>query len=207
MNPFNVSKPVINIALIGDDGACKRYLNKISSPSTLQLPYRLIHRFYDPASAFNLTILEYNKNDTWIQVNIFDVIMIRENHIANIDGIILMYCIDDHATKQNVLTKWIPRIKKLLQKVGSYLPIAILGNQLDKAQTSDDKFDHEIDLSIGSRIKLYDPNQYGEIEHFCVNGLTDENLLNPINWLMDRILSYYAPSDDIKPYQVIMCKL
>lgn len=145
----------------------------------------------------------------------------RDSYLMGTDGIILMYDLTDNETKKNVINKWIPEIKRIMKesKSNTNIPIAVVGNKNDRIDMNcvvsnrDDRHDVrrddmrnvrdlktinlELTNTLGIRTavlkNVYNPYNYGDIEHFYVSVKADENLITPINWLLDRILSYYIP--------------
>lgn len=148
---------------------------------------------------------------------------LRDSYLMGADGVILMYDLTDNNTKRNVINKWIPEIKRIITSTSSSsnaastiilnkVPIAVVGNKNDRIDVEvlrcNDPKRHELDDIINDQIltntigirksvlqSIYDSHVFGQIEHFYVSVKGDENLINPINWLLCNILSYYIPVD------------
>lgn len=214
------SKTSIKIVLLGDGAIGKTsYFNRISSGDTDEYKF---NKTYDATRGCNICQIEYMIGKYNITIHLFDTAgqekfgALRDSYLMGADGIILMYDLTETATKRNVLTKWLPEIKRILcdSSVKSHIPVAIVGNKNDRIDISSlrcndpgrpelyDLTDEQIlTNTIGIRLStlkgVYKDNfnKCGQIEHFYVSVKTDENLIKPINWLLGNILEYYIPVD------------
>ena len=212
------NKTSIKIVLLGDGAIGKTsYFTRLTSGETDEYKF---NRTYDATRGCNICQIEYMIGKYAITLHLFDTAgqekfgAMRDSYLMGADGIILMYDLTDINTKKNVINKWIPEIKRIMSdsKASSYIPIAVVGNKNDRIETTDSftinrnnnnnrinikNIDNDLTNTIGIRNvilkNVYSQNNYGNIEHFYMSVKADENLINPINWLLTDILSCYIP--------------
>lgn len=215
------SKKSIKIVLLGDGAIGKTsYFNRISSGDTDEYKF---NKTYDATRGCNICQIEYTIGKYSITIHLFDTAgqekfgALRDSYLMGADGIILMYDLTEITTKQNILTKWIPDIKRVLNdaSVKTHIPVAIVGNKNDRIditslkcndherpELNDLTDEHMLTNTLGIRSSTLKSayNSQGTykgntIEHFYISVKADENLLTPINWLLENILEYYIPVD------------
>lgn len=206
------SKTSIKIALLGDGATGKTsFFNRIASGDNSDYKFSKV---YDATQGCNICQIEYMIGKYPVTVHVFDTAgqekfgMLRDSYLTGADAIIMMYDLSDKDTRQNILTKWIPEVRKLLTaaQCTQYIPIAVVGNKNDKIDMSRVQtgggggrsgavLSDPIGIRTATLVGAYDPHQFGPIEHFYISVKADENLLNPINWVMRHVLSYYMPVD------------
>jgi GTPase SAR1 family protein len=136
-----------------------------------------------------------------------------------VDGIILMYDLTDDMTKNNVMTRWIPDIKRLLLSSNLHdIPLAVVGNKSDKIDMNMvDVIDRQnilianqgppkLDFSL--IYKLYDAHRFGPVKRFHISVKADIKLMEPLQWIVHCVLSGYLPPTikrTAKIPQIIMC--
>ena len=224
---FAPSKTSIKIVLIGDGATGKTsYFTRLFDSNN---PDYKFNKVYDATQGCNICQIEYKIGKYPITIHLFDTAgqekfgLLRDSYMSGADAIILMYDLSESITKQNVLTKWIPEVKRLLiaSKCTQYIPIAVIGNKNDKLLNRIAKdpigtkanrlYDNDIYHIPGIRKSTLTgayESKYGHIEHFYISVKADENLLKPINWLLNNVLSYYMPVDIVKTSKqsvVFMC--
>jgi GTP-binding nuclear protein Ran len=184
------SKTSIKIALVGDGATGKTsFFNRIASGTCVDYKFSKV---YDATHGCNICQIEYMIGIYPITVHLFDTAgqekfgMLRESYLSGADAIIVMYDLSEKTTKHNVMTKWIPEIRKILTSTqySKYVPIAVIGNKNEK---------DEIDLSgfrTATLVGAYDPCKFGPIDHFNISVKADDNLMKPINWILKHILAY-----------------
>jgi len=192
---FGNDEPVetsIKIALIGDGSTGKTsYFNRIVSGDSTE--YRF-SKNYDATQGCNICQIEMMIGKHKVTVHIFDTAgqekfgMLRDSYLMGADGIILMYDVMDLGSKQNVITKWLPEIKKIMTKTRmSNIPVAVVGNKCDRI----DRRKHIEKTTLGFRVSdlvsNYDARQ-GMIEQHMISVKGDEHLMTPIIWLLQIIL-------------------
>ncbi len=186
-------KTSIKIALIGDGCTGKTsYFNRIISGDS---PDYKFSRNYDATQGCNVCQIEFMIGKYPITVHLFDTAgqekfgMLRDSYLLGADGIILMYALDDKTTKQNVLSKWLPEIKKLmLVSKAKDVPIVVVGNKND---LQDSIILEPYDLyGIRQSVLTGNYDKFGPIKHCTISVRQDEKLYDPINWLLENILSY-----------------
>ena len=185
----------IKIALIGDGSVGKTsYFERILFGDTDDYKF---NKYYDATKGCNVCQIDYMIGQHTITVHLFDTAgqekfgTLRDSYLIGVDGVIVMYDITNKATKQNVLTKWIPDIKRVLSasKCQKYVPIAVVGNKCDKMDNAD--ADVHVSSLRAATLNGYYGSNFGQIDHYYVSVKADENLMKPINWLLKNILSYY----------------
>lgn len=203
------TKTSIKIALLGDGATGKTsFFNRITNGDN---PDYKFSKIYDATQGCNICQIEYMIGKYPITVHIFDTAgqekfgMLRDSYLTGADAIILMYDLSEKITKQNVLTKWIPEVRRLLTAAHctQYIPIAVVGNKNDKidmsqAQTRTDRISIQSDpigIRTATLVGAYDPHQFGPIDHFYISVKADEKLMDPINWVLRHVLAYIIPVD------------
>jgi len=196
-SPFKSS---IKIALIGDGGTGKTsYFNRIASGNH---PDYKFSKVYDATRGCNICQIEYTIGRYPITLHIFDTAgqekfgALRDSYLMGADGIILMYDLTEKITKQNVLAKWIPEVKKILKNSGtkSFIPIAVVGNKNDRIEEYDLKNAYDLPgIRLTTLTGAYSSSSCGQIEHFIISVKSDTNLMSPINWLLKTVLAYIMP--------------
>jgi small GTP-binding protein len=217
---FPPSKTSIKIVLIGDGATGKTsYFNRLIGSDN---PDYKFNKVYDATRGCNICQIEYKIGKYPITIHLFDTAgqekfgLLRDSYMSGADAIILMYDLSEPITKQNVLTKWIPEVKRLLtaSRCTQYIPIAVIGNKNDKLinrnPISKDQIggktfrSHDSDdiysipgIRKSTLLGAYE-SKFGHIEHFYISVKADENLIKPINWLLRNVLSYYMPVEVVK---------
>jgi small GTP-binding protein len=197
------AKTSIKIVLLGDGATGKTsFFNRITDGEN---PDYKFSKVYDATRGCNICQIEYMIGKYPITVHMFDMAgqekfgMLRDSYLTGADAIIMMYDLSEKITKQNVLTKWIPEVRRFLTASGctQYIPIAVVGNKNDKIDMSQVKSDmvcvNHIGIRTSSLVGIYDPRQFGPIEHFYISVKADENLMDPVNWVLRHVLAYYMP--------------
>lgn len=203
-------KSSIKIVLIGDGSTGKTsYFNCIANSDN---PDYRFTKSYDATRGCNICQLEFTIGRYPVTIHLFDTAgqekfgMMRDSYIMGADGIILMYDLCVGETKQSVLTKWIPDVKNILKNTGEKfrIPIAVIGNKNDKIE---DSFDRP-GIRSATLFGAYESHKYGPINHFYVSVKADENIMDPLNWLLTNILAYITPVDAKRvkgPPKIMMC--
>ena len=204
------AKTSIKIVLIGDGFTGKT--SYFSSIANSENPDYRFTKVYDATRGCNICQMEFMIGKYPVTIHLFDTAgqekfgMLRDSYIMGADGIILMYDLSIGQTKQSVLTQWIPNVKKVLKETGekSRIPIAVVGNKSDKTENNTDRPGIRTSTLLGA----YESFRFGQIEHFYVSVKADENMMDPINWLLKNILSYIAPVNAKRakrPANIMMC--
>jgi len=189
----------IKIAVIGDGGIGKTsYFTRMDSGDKGDYKFQ---KKYNATHACNVCQIEYKIGPHKVKVHIFDTAgqekfgMLRDSFIMGADGIILMYDITQSETKRNVLSKWIPEVKRILErsKTKQCVPIMVVGNKNDKASSLKLGYHETLGIRKTTLIGQYDSFKYGAINHCLMSVKANENLMEPINWLLRTILSYILP--------------
>jgi GTP-binding nuclear protein Ran len=196
------SKSSIKIVLIGDGAIGKTsYFNRIASGETDNYKFS---KAYDATRGCNVCKIDYFIGKQIITLHLFDTAgqekfgALRDSYLLGADGVIIMYDITDQKTKDNVIKNWLPEVKRITNASNhhkSYIPIAVIANKSDKLDTSSSEY---VGLNISLLRKIYFANDNTNansnlIEIFTISVKADENLMSPINWLLDHILSYCLP--------------
>jgi GTP-binding nuclear protein Ran len=205
------TKTSIKIALIGDGSTGKTsFFNRIVESEN---PDYKFSKIYDATQGCNISQIEYMIGKYPITLHVFDTAgqekfgILRDSYLSGADAIILMYDLTDKITRHNVFTKWIPEVKRLLtaSRCTQYIPIAVVGNKNDKIDMNDETIHNNDSKNNDSKNNdpkgirtatlqgAYDIHRFGPIEHFYISVKADENLLDPINWSLKHVLSYYMP--------------
>lgn len=213
------AKTSIKIVLLGDGGIGKTsYFDRISSGDS---PDYKFSKVYDATRGCNVCQIEYLIGKHKVTLHLFDTAgqekfgVLRDSYLMGADGVVIMYDLTEDTTRDSVLKKWLPDLKKVLEATArhnqSYIPVAVIGNKSDsvKLDNYDDDKKHAKDKKFITALgSFYDCLFFGPIEHFCVSVKADEGLIEPINYLLKHILSYYTPVNvkrTSKPSNVIMC--
>lgn len=187
-------KTSIKIALIGDGSTGKTsYFDRITSGDS---PEYKFSKHYDATQGCNICQIEMMIGEYPITLHLFDTAgqekfgMLRESYLMGADGIILMYDVTDKASKKNVIVRWLPEIKNILTKTKmSDIPVAVVGNKCDKISVHG-KSDCEYPM-LGFRTAALASNyenKFGSIEHHLMSVKANDNLMEPIIWLLRNIL-------------------
>jgi small GTP-binding protein len=188
-------KSSIKIALIGDGSTGKTsYFNRIISGDNLDYKFS---KSYDATRGCNICQIEFLVNNYPVTIHLFDTAgqekfgMLRDSYLMGVDGVILMYDITDKNTKQNILTKWIPELKRILHNTQStvHVPIMVVGNKYDKIDALVSAANEYVGIRVAALISAY-TTMSGEVNHCFISVKADENLMVPINWLLTNILQY-----------------
>jgi small GTP-binding protein len=188
-------KSSIKIALIGDGSTGKTsYFNRITCGDD---PDYKFSKAYDATRGCNICQIEFLVNSHPVTVHLFDTAgqekfgTLRDSYLMGVDGVILMYDITDKTTKQNILSKWIPELKRILHnsQSTSYVPIMVVGNKHDKIDALVSAANEYVGIRVSSLTGAY-THVSGEVNHCFISVKADENLMIPINWLLTNILQY-----------------
>ncbi|VBB18222.1 GTP-binding nuclear protein Ran-1 [Yasminevirus sp. GU-2018] len=225
------SKSSIKIVLLGDGATGKTsYFSRISSGDTADYKFS---KSYDATRGCNICQIEYKVGKYPITIHIFDTAgqekfgALRDSYLMGADGVVLMYDLTDSNTKRNVITKWLPEIKRILTVSGTKttVPVAVVGNKNDRidvdALRATDLYRREDDQisesqmltnTVGIRTatlqSAYEARTYGPVEHFYTSVRADDGLIAPINWLVKNILRYYFAVNVVRttqPPKISMC--
>jgi small GTP-binding protein len=214
---FAPNKSSIKIVLIGDGGTGKTsYFTRILSGDSDDYKF---NKTYDATRGCNICQMDMTIGRYVVTLHIFDTAgqekfgALRDSYLMGADGVILMYDLTAQDSIKNVLSKWLPEIKRIISKSQSgTIPVAVVGNKNDRIDVDaircNDPKGRDLNFvsdsqmltnTIGIRTATlrgtYEANNYGPIEHFYISVKADENLINPINWLLTKILNYYIPVD------------
>lgn len=200
-------KTSIKIALIGDGAVGKTsFFDRMSTGDN---PDYKFNKRYEATTGCNICQMEFAIGKYSVKVHMFDTAgqekfgALRDSYLMGVDGVILMYDLEIKQTRQNVLTKWLPDIKRILNAsdAKTYVPIAVVGNKSDKIETNViEKERLYIDninyrTIVGIRDSVLRGYYDGKIEHFYASVKAEDGLMDPINWLLKDILWYYLPVD------------
>lgn len=188
----SLKKKSFKIALIGDGSTGKTsYFNRISLGE--QEDYKF-EKKYDATQGCNICQIEFSINKNPVTLHLFDTAgqekfgAMRDSYLLGVDGVIVLYDVSEKSTRSNVLTKWIPEIRKILSLSDeTSVPIMVVGNKNDKIANLDNVYEN-----IGLRVSTLSGNYRGPINHCFTSVKADENLMEPINWLLKTILSTYC---------------
>jgi GTP-binding nuclear protein Ran len=199
-------KTSIKIALVGDGAVGKTsFFNRLTNGDTEDYKFS---KNYDATTGCNVCQIELMVDRTPIKLHLFDTAGqeqfgdLRDSYLMGVDGIVLMYDITDRTTKQNVMTKWLPEIKRILSasKNPNYVPVMVVGNKNDRVDSI--VSDELVALRLSTLTGCYDA-KYGSVNHCVMSVKANDNLMQPINWLLQKILAYFwqvdAKKSDKKP--------
>jgi small GTP-binding protein len=188
------SKTLFKFSLLGDGG-----VGKTSYFTRLHEGNKNDYRFgkeYDATRGCNIGKAYYNMGKYELCAQMFDTAgqekfgAFRDCYTAGVDGIIIVYDVTNKETKQSILTRWMPEIKRILKESNaSNIPIAIVGNKNDKVRGNTYEFTGIRTATLTGAYKD------GPVQHFDMSVKADEGLLDPINWLFEKILSSYMSID------------
>ena len=198
-------KTSVKIALVGDGAVGKTsFFDRITTGDTVDYKFS---KSYDATTGCNICQIEFSIEKYIVNVHLFDTAgqekfgTLRDSYLMGVDGIIIMYDLNNKTTRQNVLTKWLPDIKRILiaSDTNASIPVAVIGNKSDKIDAKVLKSDR-LDVTtyrniLGIRKVTLNSNynEHGDIEHFYASVKADDGLMDPINWLLKQILLYYLP--------------
>jgi GTP-binding nuclear protein Ran len=192
-------KTDVKIALIGDGATGKTsFFERMVSGHMDNYKF---NKKYNATHGCNVCQIEFKIGKHSIKVHLFDTAgqekfgMLRDSYLMGVDGIILMYDVTQKETKKNVLSKWIPEVKRILSasKTKQYVPIMVVGNKNDKADSTTVGSRECLSIRKSTLTGNYDSFNYGSINHCLMSVKADENLMKPINWLLKTVLSYILP--------------
>lgn len=192
------SKRSIKLVLIGDGATGKSsYFDRLSKGDNVDYKFS---KNYNATQGCNVCQIEFKIGSENIIIHLFDTAgqekfgALRDSYIMGANGVILMYDISQKETKTNVLSKWIPEIKRILisTKTKNYVPIMVVGNKNDTKDSLEDPSIENIGIRKASLGGGYD-SSFGNISHCFVSVKADENLMEPLNWLLKNILGYFLP--------------
>jgi small GTP-binding protein len=192
------SKKSLKIAIVGDGAVGKScYFDRLAHGHNDE--YRF-SRNYNATIGCDVCQLVFKIGRHEVTVHLFDTAgqekfgKLRDSYIMGADGVICMYDLTQRETKTNVMSKWIPDIMKTLDNSNckNYVPVIVVGNKHDKvaALTS---AQHDLLKIRSSALSGCYKSRYGSIAQCMMSVKADENLMNPINWLLQNILGYYLP--------------
>jgi small GTP-binding protein len=197
-------KTSIKIALIGDGSTGKTsYFNRVIAEDSVDYKF---NKAYDATQQCNVCRIEYVIGKYPVTIHLFDTAgqekfgTLRDSYLMGVDGIIVMYDITDKTTRNNVLVKWLPDVKKLLNatKSNAHVPVMVVGNKSDKCTTVDwSSFTDGTETEAGPGIRVatltgaYERRKYGPVNHCLVSVKANENLMEPINWILQHVQEYY----------------
>lgn len=212
-------KSSIKLVLLGDGGVGKTsFFDRITTGDNLDYKFR---KKYDATKGCNICQMDVMVGKYTIKLHIFDTAgqekfgSLRDSYLMGADGVIMMYDLNNKSSRQNILTKWLPDLKKHIDAsyTKSNIPVAVVGNKSDRIDEELIKKERlYIDSTqymevVGIRKSVLKSNysmsgsysvrskEYGQIEHFYSSVKQDEGLMNPINWLLKDILCYYISVD------------
>lgn len=203
-----IHKQNIKIVIIGDGATGKTsYFERVSKINNICYKFS---KYYNATQGCNICQIGFevangNKNTNEITVHLFDTAgqekfgLLRDSYIIGCDGVILMYDCTQEETKTNVLKKWIPEIKKILlsTKTKKYVPIIIVGNKIDKNANNNINFYFDKNTLKNN----YGPS-YGTISHCLISVKSNDNLLEPLNWLLKIIIGPYSHVNITKVFPI-----
>jgi GTP-binding nuclear protein Ran len=125
-------KTNIKIALIGDGATGKTsYFERLVSGHLENYKFK---KSYNATHSCNICQIEYSIGKHKIKIHLFDTAgqekfgTLRDSYLFGVDGVILMYDLTQRDTKQNVVNKWLPEIKRILKtsKTKQYVPVIVI---------------------------------------------------------------------------------
>jgi small GTP-binding protein len=214
-------KTSIKIVLLGDGAVGKTsFFDRITTGDNLDYKFR---KTYDATTGCNICQMDMKIGKYTIKLHMFDTAgqekfgSLRDSYLMGADGIIMMYDLNNKSSRQNILTKWLPDLKKHIDSscTKSNISVAVVGNKSDRIDEElikkeklylDSTTCREV---VGLRKSVLKTNysstgtgsypvkskEYGQIEHFYSSVKQDEGLMDPINWLLKDILCYYISVD------------
>jgi len=200
-------KTSIKIALIGDGAVGKTsFFDRITTGDHLDYKFK---KSYEATTGCNICQTEFSIGKYFVKLHLFDTAgqekfgALRDSYLMGVDGVILMYDLENKETRQNVLTRWLPDLKRIQNEsdVKSYVPVAVVGNKSDRIDTNIVKRERlyldtvNYRTMVGIRKSVLSGHYDGTIEHFYASVKAEEDLIDPINWLLKDILWYYLPVD------------
>lgn len=193
------SKTHLKFVLLGDGATGKTsYFNRMCDGDD---PDYTFEKKYIASQGCSVAQIGFNVGRHEITVHLFDTAgqekfgQLRDSYLMGADGIILMYDITNKDTKRNVLSKWIPDITRVLKKTNEkkYIPIMVVGNKNDRSSKVKLEPYEMLGIRKSALVGAYASKHYGEIDHCIVSVKADENLMEPVSWLLKTSLSYYFP--------------
>lgn len=194
-----LKKKDIKIALIGDGATGKTsYFERIASGHMADYKFS---KKYNATHGCNICQIEFSIGKHKIKMHLFDTAgqekfgMLRDSYLMGVDGIILMYDLTQPDTKKNVMSRWIPEVKRILtsSKTKQYVPIMVVGNKNDKVDNVVSGSCNTLGIRTSVLEGGYNTSSFGRIKHCTISVKGDENLMEPINWLLQNTLNYILP--------------
>jgi small GTP-binding protein len=146
-----------------------------------------------PLNQYNLIILKVNtETNGEIILDIWDTAGqefkdgdLRDSFLANADGAIILYDIQNAQTRQNV-NNWLDRIRKICNET---IPAVIVGNKMDKAKTDRANVIRECRFTSLTNIKtmLFSVRQRNNYSNSKSKGIAQ--VLDPIELLLQMYLN------------------
>lgn len=185
------NKTVFKIMLLGDCAVGKSsYFSRHCSDKS---DYKF-NKNYDTTQGWVIGKSHRNIGQYDFRFDIFDMAGqeqyedLRENNFYGVDAIFLFYAVNNRKTKQSILTKWIPEIKKYLDACGmSNIPIAVIGNKYDLIDIPG----CEVEVSECTNIRtptLIGTYDEGPIRNFNISVKSGYNMYEPLTWVAQTLI-------------------
>ena len=183
-------KKSIKIVIIGDGAVGKTsYVDKFINEEKDDFRFK---KNYNATTGCNVYVSDCLVNGKETKLHIFDTAgqekfgSLRDSYVMGADGVILMYDITNIASKNNVIKRWLPNIRKIFSENGFYnVPIIVVGNKLDirkKCEPGKSYVFRQCNLDAGYK-------NFGSIEQCLISVKSGENLMNPLEHLLKKIFS------------------
>lgn len=192
------SKRSFKIVLIGDGAVGKSsYFERLAYGERDEYKFS---RNYNATTGCDVCQITFKIGRHDVTLHLFDTAgqekfgKLRESYIMGADGVILMYDVTQRETKTNVMSRWLPDIMKTLDDSNfrDYVPVMVVGNKYDKVNAQSSAQFDQLKIRDSALSACY-KSRYGNISQCLISVKADENLLDPINWLLKNILGYYLP--------------
>jgi small GTP-binding protein len=190
-------KKSIKIVLIGDGGVGKTsYFTRLAHGFDDDYKF---NKNYNASLGCDVCQLDTFINGFPIRIHLFDTAgqekfdTLRDSYIMGCDGIILMYDITIRQSKQNVIDKWLPKIRRIITESGqsTTVPIVVVGNKSDETHKARTEFGVEQFEFRDAALRTAYPIKFGKITKHLMSVKADERLMEPINYLIKEIEGYW----------------
>jgi small GTP-binding protein len=185
------SKTLFKFSILGDGSVGKSsYFTRLHEGNK---PNYKFEKNYDTTRGCNIGKSYYNVGKYELCAQMYDTAGqecfgdFRDCYTSGVDGIIIMYDASENKSKQSILNSWMPEVKRIMKESNmTNIPIAIVGNKNDIVRKENMLCHEHVGIRTSTLIGSY---KDGPIQHFDICVKENECLLDPINWLFEKILS------------------
>jgi len=204
---FSTSRDIsksLKIVLLGDGSTGKTsFYERISKYHD---PEYRFNKKYRATTDFNLKKLILDTNKGKITLYLWDTAGqekyggdLREAYIQGADGALILYDVTNRDTIKNV-QKWLNDINHVCNKKKNHIPIAVIGNKIDKIKTIN-ALDHVKLRNVRLKtmykhtnisnhlISVKENSSFQEAGYISQAKIIDNGVLNPIEYLLSTILN------------------